>query len=185
MKIGAFQFPFFPMRPFTGNRLFTREACEEAMALHDRGELILQKKLNGDRGVVGVAEDGVHLANRYGAFYKMTCEGLAKFRALPVGTLIDGEIWKKQFYPFEVIQYGPTQLFNERNTQLRIDHAESICNSLGIEWLFTPPTLEWMDEWRGSSEVWEGVVAKEPRCKYFPMASEGSESSKWRRMKWS
>lgn len=189
LKIGAFTFPFFPMRPFTGARLFDEAAIDAALALQANGELILQKKLNGDRGVLGVLDSTVYLANRHGSFYKMTCDNTADFSDLPSGTLIDGEIYKKKFYPFEAIQIGDNKLFMERDTQLRIDAAQRVCCDLGIDWLFDIPTKAWMLEQKaiadaGGDIVWEGVVGKAPRCKYLPMASETSESANWRRMKW-
>lgn len=142
-----------------------------------------QRKLNGDRALVGVADGEVKIANRHGRWYQHTVSNMKDFEQLPSGTLLDGEVYKKTFYPFEVLALKNQSLMNE-GPELRCAEAEVITEIVELPWIFGDVTLEWLQRLGENLPQWEGVVLKEKSSTYVPLGSETRNSTTWFKRKW-
>ena len=104
MIVAGYRLPFFPMRPTQGTVLDSDRIKLAIQRLIDGWTV--QLKLNGDRAIVAVDESKrVFVFNRHGSKYKMTVDNLEKFQAMP-SSVFDGEIYGKEFYPFEALAVG-------------------------------------------------------------------------------
>lgn len=178
--IPGLSMPFFPMRPKSGRRITSLTDVKDVFTRLKSGWTI-QLKINGDRGEVGTNVDGVHAANRHGSWYGLAID-LAEFKSLPPGTLMDGEIVKKRFYPFEVLAYAGHSLLQNTPAE-REEKAKSVCKTLGIPWIYEP-TESVLSKLRANMPVVEGVVLKMAGSPYVPLATAAQESPTWIKWKW-
>lgn len=177
--------PFYPMRPTHGVQ------CTETQLRADlaRGD-VLQPKLNGDRVELGViSEHGVNkviVANRHMSLYKFKVQNAWKFQPLPVGTCLDGEVWKGNFYPFEALAIGSKLLINEP-VERRIAEAKIVCSAIAVEWLFEQPTVGWVTAQLRAGmaklKVLEGYVRKRKGSLYSIVGVERDHPD-WTKIKW-
>jgi hypothetical protein len=105
--------PFFPMRPRTGRRI-TAANVDQVYADATSGQWHPQKKLNGDRAVLAIQDNRTMIISRYGDLYRHPVDNINDFLKLPNGTLLDGEVWKKKFYPFEALGVGNVVIVERR-----------------------------------------------------------------------
>lgn len=182
MNIVGINLPFYPMRPHKGGKI-TRDNVKQLYADITSGQYLAQKKLNGDRACLGVVNGQVMITNRHGGILKHPVANQHDFEKLPSGTLLDGEVWKKGFYPFEALAIGGTSFLHERPF-IREQEAIKTSKFLGHTWLFTPPTLEWLSLLEANLPTFEGVVMKAVNSPYIPLGSESQESSTWVKHKW-
>ena len=171
---------FLPMRPMEGERLTAQNILAVTRMYRERGYL-LQRKLNGDRGVLESRPDGLMLWNRYGSEYSASAVDLADWNVLPVGTILDGEVWRGEFYPFESI--GP------QDQAARIALAQHWCAFCSNPYVFGGVTDDWlMGEVTLNADPltrqWEGVVAKFASAKYVPLKKPHHESQAWVKLRW-
>jgi len=94
------------MRPTaTDTTLSPRNVLATVRRLEAAGYLI-QPKLNGDRVLLVKRGWIVEAYNRRGSRYGFSVHAISDWRALPEGTLLDGEGWQGRFYPFEALEIG-------------------------------------------------------------------------------
>jgi len=179
--------PFFPMRPTTGRRI-TPDTFHEFAPINVSGYAV-QPKLNGDRALLAVVESGVLVANRYGAWFKHPVLNRQLFKNLGVGTILDGEVWERNYYPFEAVALGGTS-FQTKCPTVRIQQAKLACTLLDLQWMFETPTLAWITKqvaqnYDNPNPTWEGLVFKKLGSAYIPLGSASMDSPTWRKHKWS
>lgn len=173
-----------------GARLTPQNVLAEVAKMQAKG-YIVQRKLNGDRGVLEAASDGeLKLWNRYGSLYGASTVRLDEWSTLPIGTIIDGEIFEGHFYPFECIQVGRgfPMLYLQDNTEGRISGAKLLCQHYSVEYLYDV-TNEWLVDGCGEYAnphivMWEGVVCKLANAKYVTLKKPDHESPTWVKLKW-
>ncbi len=186
VSVAGISLPFFPMRPIAGAKLSAGNFQRELAKI--RRTHILQPKLNGDRACVAVLGDTVRIQSRRGDWYSHTVN-LQPFHNLNAGTLLDGEVWQGEFYPFEVLAGRGISALRS-SVEERIDMAESVCHHLNIEWQFGSRTDGWiLDELcrEGQEPLtrqWEGIVAKLRGSSYRMLGAAHQESPEWIKLKW-
>ena len=173
---------FYPMRPtVTG----LRPDC--AWLAENRGEFIIQPKLNGDRVCLWIERDGsTYAQHRKGGAYTFRIRNAGAFTKLPAGTVLDGEVLGSNFYPFEVVQFGDLDL-SGMGVEHRAKLAELACHWCGVEWLFAEPTAAQLAQWEADwpiTRAVEGVVVKRLGCQYRPHSRVFHESPDWFKLKW-
>ena len=180
---------FFPMRPTTGTPLRRDRQFERFLQDLDDAEYVYQPKLNGDRVTLIIWEGEAFAQNRHGRWYSFRIENANDFIDVGNTTVLDGEVYKKKFYPFEALVINGTSLIMSTTTE-RVEMAEQVCEMTGTEWLFGPPTEEWLRAVRqaefDSDETvkWEGVVRKSANARYIPLGTDGQSSDDWYKLKW-
>jgi ATP-dependent DNA ligase len=175
--------PFFPMRPFRGRALLRpnniREMCEEAAA----GVWVMQPKLNGDRVGLACVDGKVYVQNRHGGCYRFKVHNAPDFLALPNRTCFDGEVFKGNFYPFELLACnGKSFLMAEAHERVRL--AKDMTQILGHPWLFDPPSLAWIMRRSANLPMFEGVVLKRAHSRYVMLGSDTQSSTGWMKRLW-
>ena len=172
--------PMFPMRPKSGRQITTKTDIKDIFTRIKSGWTV-QLKINGDRAQVGVNENGVHVANRHGGWYGLSVD-ITEWQSLPPGTLLDGEIFKKKFYPFEVVSYDGLSL--DRSTPAnREAKARWLCEKHKVQWLYEPTQVV-LSKMRENMPVIEGVVLKMANTPYLPLSTATRESDSWIKWKW-
>jgi ATP-dependent DNA ligase len=172
--------PMFPMRPKSGRQIISKTDIKDIFVRRKSGWTV-QLKINGDRAQVGVNENGIHVANRHGGWYGLSVD-LTEWKSLPIGTLLDGEIFKKKFYPFEALAYAGQSL--DRHTPAdREAKAKELCEKAGVSWLYEP-TPGILAKMRENMPIIEGVVLKMANTPYIPLSTATRESDTWIKWKW-
>lgn len=170
-------FPFYPMRPRHGAKL----DCKSAQLVIDKMEsCLVQPKLNGDRVCVVNYNGRIVAQNRHGREYSFSIHNRNALESIPNGTVLDGEVWKGDFYPFECLVIGNKSLMMSCVT-LRVKACTDICSRAGIEFVFG---FEENYLYSGPTDKWEGVVLKMKNKPYIPLGTSSQESSTWVKMKW-
>lgn len=175
-------FPFYPPRPLHGRPITKKnvfEFIERMQKTH-----VVQPKLGGDRAIMLVKDGVVQVSNRHYSLYKHTVNK-ARWSGMPDGTLLDGEVWKKEFYPFEVVQYGTENLSGRGMVEARVAKAKEVSAQVNLPFLFDVPTKDTKGfiDMNGTNE-WEGIVCKHKFASYRPLASAGQETPNWIKLKW-
>jgi ATP-dependent DNA ligase len=180
--------PFFPMRPTSGPSLLAVRQIPEIFAMSDR--YVLNRKLNGDRVQLSKIDGKLYLANRHGEWYTYSVNNSKRWlEALPDGSCLDGEVWQKNFYPFETLSYGGIS-YLMKGPEDRCEHAASLTKEvLGQAYMFGDVSESWMIEWltkpsRPLSSVWEGVVMKRRGSPYIVLPNDSKNSSQWFKRRW-
>lgn len=178
------EMPFYPMRPTTGRALqrvdnikqLWREAVTEQ-------RWIMQPKLNGDRACLAVVDGKVYVQNRYHGAYRMKVANARDFLKLPNRTCFDGEVYKKNFYPFELLCCN-SMSFLLAEEQERVRLAKDMVRFIGHPWLFDTPSLAWLLRRAHNLPAFEGVVLKVPTSRYIMLGSENQHSRDWFKRRW-
>lgn len=178
------EMPLFPMRPFRGRALLRpaniREMCEEAAD----GFWVIQPKLHGDRVCLACVDGKVFAQNRHGGAYRFKVHNAQDFLALPNRTCFDGEVFKGNFYPFELLACnGKTFLTAEAHERVRL--AEDLVKFIGHPWMFGPPSTAWVLRRCANLPVYDGVVLKQIRSRYVTLGSATQTSKFWMKRLWS
>lgn len=178
-----FRLPFFPMRPRHGAKITKPEDLD---SLDEEYHWSL--KLNGDRVLMGIVDKTAYVANRHGAWFKFNVANTSLFTGKLKGTwLFDGEVFKKNFYPFEIVE-SPDGSLTNACPSLRAKYAQEVCKVLRLEWMYgNSDTLKkiaspFVLELRSSP--YEGVVGKLLGSRYIPLGSASRESDSWVKRKW-
>lgn len=178
-----FRLPFFPMRPTQGSAITKLEDLDNLDP-----DYHWSLKLNGDRVLFGVVDKVCHIANRHGSWFKFNVENKAVFQNKLKGAWIfDGEVYKKNFYPFELIE-SPEGSLVDYCPSVRAEYARRVCKMIGVEWMYgTKETLKdlaynCLVELRNSP--YEGVVGKQLGSSYVPLGSASRDSATWTKRKW-
>jgi ATP-dependent DNA ligase len=175
--------PFYPMRPVRGRALLRpaniRELCEEVA----EGVWVMQPKLNGDRVSLACVDGKIHAQNRHGGHYRFKVHNAPDFLKLPNRTCFDGEVFKGNFYPFELlVSNGESFLMAEVHERVRL--AKDMVQFLGHPWMFDPPTLAWIMRRKANLPVYEGVVIKRAHSRYLTLGSATQSSAHWMKRLW-
>jgi hypothetical protein len=132
--------PFLPIRPVSSSELRNQGNVEEFYWKQLRKEdWVIQPKLEGDRACVGVLDKNVYIQNRHGQWYTKRVNNLEDFRRLPSGTVLDGEVFKGNFYPFDCLALaGKSYLLNTVGEREVL--AFQVSKILKHEWKFERPS---------------------------------------------
>lgn len=170
----------YPMRP-QATQQWSREEIA-AMLPTLTGEYIAQPKLDGDRCVLVVKDDGAtELWNRHGSLYHFTARNRGDYgRHLPTSSIFDGEVWGRDFHPFDCIRWGDLEV-DRLPVEARIEYARRACELVGNAYLFATPTPAWV---LSAGPEWEGVVLKLRGSAYRPLKKPFHESFEWYKVKW-
>lgn len=180
--------PFFPMRPTRCNDIKTPAAAAALVAKARQAGALLQPKLNGDRVEMAKHNGQILFANRHGDWYKFTVKNSSVWQAVQDGTVLDGEVWKGNFYPFEALAIGPEVLV-WKGPHERSRRAAQLCSELGQPYLFSEVTESSLEElrakWSGKDNPeWEGVVWKDAGSPYICLGSAAKDSATWNKHRW-
>lgn len=175
--------PFFPMRPFKGRNLLKpdsiRQVSEEAL----NGAWVVQPKLNGDRACLACVKGKIFVQNRHGGCFRHRIRNATDFLKLPDRTCFDGEVYKGNFYPFEVIAANGVSL-KLTETFERVRLAKDMVSFLGHPWLFATPSLAWLMRRSKNLPEYEGVVLKRASSFYVSLGSASQNSRTWMKRLW-
>jgi len=178
------QMPFFPMRPIKGRRLDRpvniKDLWHDAI---DQGHWVMQPKLGGDRVCLACVDGKVYVQNRHGGCYRMKVGNAKDFLQLPNRTCFDGEVFKGNFYPFELLACNGRSLL-KTVVHERVRLAKDLVGFLGHPWLFDTPTLPWLMRRAANRPAYEGVVLKQTGSPYILLGSDTQSSSKWMKRLW-
>jgi len=176
--------PFYPMRPYRGPKL-DKTTVGQIMAKMKLGDTI-QRKLNGDRANLVVIDDQVKIFNRYMTQFSHTVLNASDFLRLGGPTVLDGEVWKSRFYPFECVVFKGLSLV-ENGPKDREACAKHVCEKLNLPWLYEV-TEAWLQaEIKLPHDLrsqWEGVVVKKANSPYRVLGTDAQESPFWGKWKW-
>lgn len=178
-----FRLPLFPMRPRTGQTIARLEDLDNLDP-----DYHWSLKLNGDRALMGIKDGVAHFANRHGSWFKFNVANTEAFTKRLKGTwLFDGEVFKKNFYPFELVE-SPDGSLTDACPSERASKAMQICKILKVDWMYgTKETLKQEAQncvLELRSTPYEGVVGKLLGSKYIPLGSSSRDSSSWVKRKW-
>lgn len=180
----GFTMPFYPMRPIHGCSI---TKPEDLASLDPKYYWTL--KLNGDRACLAVVNGNLHVQNRHGAWFKQSAD-FAQFRQLTGIWLLDGEVYKRSFYPFEVVVEDGKNLADECPS-VRGAKAKELCRSLDVPWMYHPQLNGQLSLAaiydaisRKVDTPIEGVVGKRLGSAYVPMGSATSETYNYVKRKW-
>lgn len=181
----GFRLPFFPMRPRHGHSL---RLPGDAEVLVDESEYDWTLKLNGDRVCVGVVDGDAYAQNRHGSWYKMAIDNLGVFTSLKGAWLLDGEVFGKKFYPFEVVVAGGRSIASQCPS-VRKEYAKQTCRKLSIPWMYGIDDSDIVSQAERliplkDGKIYEGVVGKRLGSSYVPLGSVSASSPSWVKHKW-
>jgi len=175
------QLPFFPMRPKHG-AVFNEDTVDKIMEMAAVGDTV-QLKINGDRAVMSVDIQGkVFMCNRHGSEFKHTVLNKAKFSVF-AGSVFDGEVIDRTFYPFEAILFLGLQLAWKGPAE-REQAAKEACATLNLPWIYEI-SREILSKLHLNLPRIEGVVVKKAGTPYIRLGSAGQESQAWTKLRWS
>jgi len=182
--VPGLSFPLFPMRPTKGQEL-TASKITELMTRMKNGDVV-QRKLNGDRAVLAVINGQVQIINRRAEQFRHPALNAKDFTHVSKLMVLDGEVYKSKFYPFEALCVDGFSLLDQ-GPDVRQAAAVKISGQLGLPWMFSV-TEDWLlgellTEHTLRSEF-EGVVLKRKGTPYRPLGSPEQDSSDWFKFKY-
>lgn len=176
--------PFYPMRPAQGRVLRNQgnvdEFYSQVLRKHD---WIVQPKLEGDRACVGVLNGKVYIQNRYAEWFKHKVKNIDDFKKLPNNTVLDGEVFKGNFYPFECLASSGKTFLMATATEREI-LAFQLMKFLGHEWKFEKPSKAWVAKLTEQMPIYGGVVLKRQASPYIMLGSPAQASLDWLKRCW-
>jgi len=173
--------PFFPMRPANGPKL-TKKLALEILEKMDEHRYIYQPKLNGDRVILAIHQRRVLAASRHYDWYSFQIANAGDFKAkLGDGTVLDGEVYKGNFYPFECLALEGRS-FKQNTTEEREIMAMQMCRLCKVQWMYKKPTKKWL--LNPSLPQFEGVVRKRADFPYVLLSNATGISSGWIKHRW-
>ncbi len=124
-----------------------------------------------------------YIQNRHHGVYRLKVANARDFLRLPNRTCFDGEVYKSNFYPFELLCCNSVS-FLLAEAQERVTLAKDMARFLGHPWLFETPSLEWLMRRNGNLPTFEGVVLKKPTGRYILLGSKTQHSADWMKRLW-
>lgn len=174
--------PLFPMRPRSGPDI-TKARINIILEEMESKKFVWQAKLNGDRAVLGVRDDRVMVCNRHGGWFGHTIANAGAFLKIGNGTVLDGEVFGRNFYPFEALAVeGRSFIWN--TTEEREIIAMQMCRLAGVAWMYPRPTKAWLSQLSKNLPKYEGMVRKKADASYIPLGSASQTSSGWVKQRW-
>jgi hypothetical protein len=176
--------PFYPMRPAQGRVLRNQGNVDEfhhqVLRTHD---WVVQPKLEGDRACIGVLDGKVYIQNRHGEWFKHKVTNLADFKKLPNNTVLDGEVFQGNFYPFECLASSGKSFLMATAAEREV-LAFQLSKFLGHEWKFGKPSKSWVAKLDKNMPVYGGVVLKRSASPYIMLGSPSQASLDWLKRCW-
>jgi ATP-dependent DNA ligase len=178
------ELPFYPMRPIKGRVLQRAENIKQLYyQTVEEHHWVMQPKLNGDRACLAVVDGKVYVQNRHGGCYRMKVANAPDFLKLPNRTCFDGEVFKRNFYPFELLACNAMS-FLRAEAQERVRLAKDMTRFIGHPWLFETPSLPWLLRRAANLPTFEGVVLKATSSRYIMLGSDTQFSQDWMKRRW-
>jgi ATP-dependent DNA ligase len=176
--------PFFPMRPAVGRVLRNKRNVQEFydQVLRKR-EWVVQPKLEGDRATIGVLDGKVYIQNRHGSWYKQRVRNIEDFKNLPNKTVLDGEVFKGNFYAFECLAVDGKSVAMSTVMEREV-LAFQLTKLLGHTWKFDRPSKGWIANLGDNAPEYGGVVLKRAGSPYIVMGSPDQASLDWFKRCW-
>lgn len=176
--------PFYPMRPAVGRVLRNKRNVEEFYAqVLRKHEWVVQPKLEGDRATIGVLDGKVYIQNRHGSWFKHSVKNLADFKKLPNKTVLDGEVFKGDFYPFECLAVDGKSVALATIMEREV-LAYQLCKLIGHKWKFDKPSKGWIANLDMNAPEFGGVVMKRSGSPYIMAGSPNQASLDWLKRCW-
>jgi ATP-dependent DNA ligase len=176
--------PFFPMRPAIGRVLRNKGNVQEFdRQVLQTDDWVVQPKLEGDRASIGVVDGKVYIQNRHGGWLKHKVENLELFSKLPDRTVLDGEVYKKNFYPFDCLAVDGRSKVTSTVMEREV-LAFQMCKYVGVPWKFERPSEAWISKLREHTPVYGGVVLKRSMSPYIILGSDSTFSLDWLKRCW-
>lgn len=176
--------PFYPMRPAVGkvlrNKRNVKEFDEQVLQKFD---WVVQPKLDGDRATLAVVDGNVYIQNRHGSWFKHRVRNLPDFKNLPNRTVLDGEVFKGNFYAFEclALEGKSVALCTVMEREVL---AFQLTKLLGHTWKFHKPSRAWIANLSKNAPDYDGVVLKRSASPYIMMGSPAACSLDWFKYRW-
>lgn len=184
MIVPGIAMPFFPMRPIRGHVIRNKRDVEDFYWRNLRTEdWLIQPKLEGSRASIGILDKKVHIQNRHGAWYRRKVNNLADFAKLPNKTVLDGEVFKGDFFPFECLAIDGVSVVRATAFD-RQDIAFKLVTLLGHTWKFKRPDKAWVAQLRKNEPVYGGVVLKRSGSPYIIQGAANGASRDWMKRCW-
>lgn len=176
--------PFFPIRPGPGTILRNQGSVADFVKNElNTDDWVVQPKLEGDRACVGVLNKTVYIQNRHGGWYTKRVNNLADFKKLPSGTVLDGEVYKGNFYAFDCLSVGDKSYLMHTASEREV-MALHVTKLLNHDWMFKRPSERWVSALRDNMPVHGGVVIKRWKSPYIIQGSAGGFSLDWLKNVW-
>jgi hypothetical protein len=179
----GFHVPFFPMRPTLGRDLRTRQSVVSLWKEIESEVWVGQPKLNGDGVSLAVYKRRVYLFNRYGRAYRFKVLNAPDYLKLPDGTCFVGEVFKRNFYPYEALALAGESLLATTVVE-RVKWAKDHVDFLKHPWMFPQPNFGWMVRRRANMPIYDGVVLKKTASAYRLLGSADQTSLDWFKRRW-
>lgn len=178
------EFPFYPMRPTKGRALSRpaniKQLWQDAV---DKGLWVMQPKLGGDRAELATVGGKVYIQNRYGGRFRHKVANAPDFLKLPDHSCFDGEVFKGNFYPFELLACNAKSLLMAEVHE-RVTLAKDLVKFLGHPWMFDTPSLAWLMRRKSNLPIYEGVVLKQVSSRYVMLGSPTQSNLAWFKRLW-
>lgn len=177
--------PFFPMRPATGRVIRNRTSVQELLheVNQEKYDWIMQPKMAGDRACLATLGDQVLVQNRHGSWYKKKVTNREQFKKLPNKTVLDGEVFKGNFYPFECLAIDG-KLMTDCTASEREVLAFQLCKFLGVDWRFERPAKAWLLQLSANAPGYDGIVLKRAHSHYILGGNANQVSLDWMKRCW-
>jgi len=177
--VNGLSLPFFPMRPVKGVKLRTKAAADQLYEeVMGQRLWIIHPKLNGDRVSLAIVDDKVYVQNRLGDWYTKPVINAWAFRELGNGTCLDGEVFERRFFAFDLLALGGKS-FVRASAGERDAMAQKTLERIGQPWAFKEPSRAWLEKLGRNGPQWEGVVLKRTLSPYIPLGRATQESPAW------
>jgi hypothetical protein len=175
------------MRPTPGLQITAQNLPDVLTDAKARGYLA-QRKLNGDRVTLAVDENlSTLVQNRHGGWYQFNVENRQQFTQFGKLSLFDGEVYEKNFYPFEVLAMNAVSLVRTP-VEARVEAAKRCSQQLGAPWMYNVDEEYLAGEFAVARLVkvprWEGIVLKKLGSPYVFLPSDAKNSPTWSKRKW-
>ncbi len=144
---------------------------------------VMQPKLNGDRVILAVVGNRVFVQNRYGQMYRQKVSNARDFLKLPDCTCFDGEVFKGNFYPFEIIACNGKNLLRTEVHE-RVSWAKTLMRDIKQPWLFETPSAAWLMRRGANAPNYDGIVLKRTGSFYIPLGSASQSTLEWFKRLW-
>lgn len=178
------EMPFFPMRPIKGRALQRPSSIEQLWVEAVKDRLwVMQPKLNGDRVILAIVNGKIYPQNRYGRMYRNSIWNARDFLKLPDRTCFDGEVFKGNFYPFELLAANGKNLIHTEVHE-RVQWARDMVRQIGHPWLFEAPSIEWLMRRTKNAPNYEGVVIKRAGTPYVLLGGASQSTFHWMKRLW-
>ena len=175
--------PFYPLRPVDGYVLRNKSSIERLQKVIDSGLWIAQPKMHGDRACLGLLDGKVYIQNRHGSWFKHKVKNADVFKKLPDKTVLDGEVFKGNFYPFEVLAIAGKNLTFQTCFEREV-LALKTSEFLEIEWRFGKPSARWLSNLKKNMPDFDGVVLKRAAMQYVIPGAASGLCCDWIKHRW-